>query len=91
MDVPLKLIHTVTPDTTKLSLSVSRPLRRYELDSRQLKTVADKKFELWTRSEQSSNSHWHTIHDKDRIVLLCLPGDVNWALPLLMAPTYHVP
>jgi len=30
-------------------LSVSRPLRRCELDSRQLKTVADRKFEVLTR------------------------------------------
>jgi len=41
----LKLIHTATPDTTTV-LSVSRPLRRCELDSRQLKTVADRKFEV---------------------------------------------
>ena len=30
----------------KTVLSVSRPLRRYELDFRQLKTVADRKFEV---------------------------------------------
>ena len=53
-------------------LSVSRPLRRCELDSRQLRTVADRKFEVWTRSEQSSNSHRHTGHDTDRTVLSCL-------------------
>ena len=41
----------------KAVLSVSRPLRRCELDSRQLKTVADRKFEIGTRSEQSSNLH----------------------------------
>jgi len=42
----------------KTVLSVSRPLRRCELDSRQLKTVADRKSEDWTRSEQLlSNSH----------------------------------
>ena len=56
----------------KTVLSVSRPLRRCELDSRQLKTVADRKFEVWTRSEQSSNSHRHTRHDTDRTVLSCL-------------------
>jgi len=41
----LKLIHTVTHARhDKTVLSVSRPLRRCELDSRQLKTVADRKF-----------------------------------------------
>ena len=44
--------------------SVSRPLRRCELDSRQLKTVADRKSEVWIRLQQSSNSHRHTRHDK---------------------------
>jgi len=44
--------------------SVSRPLRRCELDSRQLKTVADRKSEVWTRIQQSSNSYRHTRHDK---------------------------
>ena len=38
------------------------------------------KFEVWTRSEQSTNSHGHTRHDTDRTVLSCLAGDVNWAL-----------
>ena len=47
----------------KTVLSVSRPLRRCELDSTQLKTVADRKFEVWTRSEESSNSHWHARQD----------------------------
>jgi len=56
-------------------LSVSRPLLRCELDSRQHKTVVDRKFDVWTRSEQSSNSH-----DADRTVLSCLAGSVNWAL-----------
>jgi len=42
----LKLIYTVKPDTKKTVLSVSRPLRWCELDSRQLKTVADRKFEV---------------------------------------------
>ena len=32
---------------------MSRPLRRCELDSRQLGTVADSKFDVWTRSMQS--------------------------------------
>ena len=56
----------------KTVLSVSRPLRRCELDFRQLKTVAERKFDVWTRSEQSSNSHRHTRHDADRTVLSCL-------------------
>ena len=56
----------------KTVLSVSRPFRRGELDSRQLKTVADRKFEVWTRSQQSSSSQRHTRHDTDRTVLLCL-------------------
>ena len=38
----------------KTVLSVSRPLRRCELDSRQLKTDADRKSEVRTRSQQSS-------------------------------------
>jgi len=59
---------------------VSRPLRRCELASRQLKTVADRKFEVWTRSEQSSSSHRHSRHDTDRTVLSCLAGGVNGAL-----------
>jgi len=41
----LKLIHTATSDTTTV-LSVSRPFRRCELDSRQLKTVADRRSEV---------------------------------------------
>jgi len=65
--------------------SVSRPLRRCELDSRQLKTVADKKFEVWTRSEQSSNSRRHTRHDTDRTVLSRLVGGVNSALRPLVS------
>jgi len=76
---PLDLTHTLTANShrharhDKTVLSVSRPLRRCELGSRQLKTVADRKFEFWTRSEQqSSNSHRHTRHDTDRTVLSCL-------------------
>ena len=53
-------------------LSVWRPLRRRELDFRQPKTVADRKFEVWTRPEQLSSSHRHTGHDSDRTVLSCL-------------------
>ena len=34
-------------------------------------------WEVWTRSEQSSNSHRHTRHDTDRTVLSCLAGGVN--------------
>ena len=52
----------------KTVLSVSRPPRRCELDSRQLKTVADRTFEDWTRSEQSSDSH-QTRHRQDRRVV----------------------
>jgi len=52
----------------KTVLSVSRPLRRCELDSRQVKTENV----IWTRSEQSFSSHRHTRHDTDRAVLLCL-------------------
>jgi len=47
----LKLIHTAAYRHDKTVLSVSRPLRRCELDSRQLKTVADRKSEVSTRSE----------------------------------------
>jgi len=25
------------------------------------------------------SSHWHTRHDRDRTVLSCLVGGVNWA------------
>ena len=56
----------------KTVLPVSRPLLRCELDPRQLKTVADRKFEVSAYSEQSSNSHRHTRHDTDRTVLSCL-------------------
>ena len=45
--------------------SVSHLLWQCELDSRQLETVADRKSEVWTRSEQLSNSHRHTRHDTD--------------------------
>ena len=62
----------------KTVLCVSRPLRRWELDSRQLKTVADRKSEVWTRQWRLSNSHRHAAHD--RTVLSCLGGGVNWAL-----------
>jgi len=55
----------------KTVLSVSRPLWRCELDGRQLKTVADRKFEVWTRSEQSSNKQLthQTRHRQDRLVV----------------------
>ena len=56
----------------KTVLPVSRPLLRCELDPRQLKTVADRKFEVQAHTEQSSNSHRHTRHDTDRTVLWCL-------------------
>jgi len=71
------LIHAVTPDTTKLSSRVlfGGRLKCFQFTrqhSRQLKTVADRKFEVWTRWEQSSNPHRHTRHDTDMTVLLCL-------------------
>jgi len=56
----------------KTVLSVSRTLRRCELDSRQFKTVADRKFEVRTRLEQSYNSHRHIRHGTDKTVLSCL-------------------
>ena len=49
----------------KTVLSVSRPLRRCELDSRLLRTVAEGKSGVWTHSEQLSNSHRHARHDPD--------------------------
>jgi len=51
----------------KTVLSVSRPLRRFELDSRQHKTVADRE-ELKDKHDQS-NRPIHTGHDTDRTVL----------------------
>ena len=62
----------------KTVLSVSCPLRRCESDSRPLKTVADRRCEVWTRSEQLSNSHRRAGHDTDRTVLSRLAGGVNW-------------
>ena len=55
----------------KTVLSVSRPLRWWcELDSRQLATVGDRKFEVRTRSEQSSSDRQHqTRHRHDRFGL----------------------
>jgi len=69
------------PRQTRQNCLCLCPHQRCELDSRrrQLKTVADRKFEVGTRSQQSSNSHRHTRHDTDRIVLSCLAGGVNWA------------
>ena len=60
----------VIPDKTVLSVSCLS--RRCELDSRRLKTVADRKYEVKTRSEQSSNSHRHSRHDKS-VVRACRP------------------
>jgi len=64
------------PGTMSLCLyymSVSHLPRWCELDShRQLKTVVERKFEVRTRSEQSSNSHGHARHDTDKTVLSCL-------------------
>ena len=54
----------------KTVLSVSRPLRRCQLDSRQLKSVADRKFEVGKHVQ--SNRPIHTRHDTDRTVLSCL-------------------
>jgi len=73
----LKLIHTAMPDRTK-NLSVSCLTRRCKLDSRQLKTVADRKFEVWTHSEQCSSSHRRTRHDTDRTVLSYVSSVAVW-------------
>ena len=56
----------------KTVLCVSRPLRWCELDSRQLKIVADKK--IWSLNTfwTSSSSYRHARHDTDRTVLSCL-------------------
>jgi len=71
----VKLIHTATPARhDKTVLSVSRSL---ELDSRQLKTVADRKLEVCTRSDQSPNSHRHVRHDTDRTVFRVWCGGGN--------------
>jgi len=42
----VKLIYTAKPDTTKQSFQCRVRLRRCELDPRQLKTVAGRKFEV---------------------------------------------
>ena len=67
-----KNIHIVTPDTTKLFLSVSRPLQRCELDSRQFKTDADGKFEhvlnTFRAIVQFTLAH-QTRHRQDRLVV----------------------
>ena len=57
----LKLIHTATPDKTKLSC-----LCRFRFGAVNwiVKTVADWKFEVRTRSQQSSNLHRDTRDDK---------------------------
>jgi len=57
------------PDITVLFVSCLS--RRCELDSRRIETVANRKFKVWSRSQQSSNSHQHTRHDTDRTVLSC--------------------
>jgi len=62
------------PDKTVLSLS--RPLRRCELDSRQLKTVAHRKLEVWTRSEQFTLD---TTKTGPSCRVWC--GAVNWVSP----------
>jgi len=64
----------------KTVLSVSRPLRRHELDCRQLVTVADRKSEVGTRSDSRPIHIGHTRHDTDRTVLSFLAGGVNWVL-----------
>jgi len=57
----LKLIHTATPDKTKLSC-----LCRFRFGAVNwiVKTVADWKFEVRTRSQQTSNLHRDTRDDK---------------------------
>ena len=58
--------------------SVSRPLRRCELDSRQLRRLSptDRTYDVRTRSQLSSSSH---RHDRDRTILSCLAAGVNRA------------
>ena len=68
----------------KTVLSVSRTLRRCELDSRQLQTVADRKVSSLNTLRaivQFTPSH-QTRHRQGR-VLPYLAGDVNWALDTL--------
>jgi len=67
----------------KTVLSVSRPQWRYELHSGQLKTVADRKFEVWTRSEQSSNLYRPGTVDTTQTGPSCRVwcGGVNWVGP----------
>ena len=58
--------------------SVSRPLRRCELDSRQLRRLSptDRTYDVRTRSQRSSRSR---RHDRDRTILSCLAAGVNRA------------
>jgi len=58
--------HHARPDRTVLSVSCLS--RRCEFDSRRLKTVADRKCEVGTRSEQSSSSH-RTRHRQHCLVV----------------------
>ena len=66
----LKLIHTATPDKTKLSC-----LCRFRFGAVNwiVKTVADWKFEVRTRSQQSSNLHRDTRDDKT-VAPACRPS-----------------
>ena len=67
----LKLIHTALQDTTKLTcLSYVRfgGMNWIPNNSR----LSPIELEVWTRSEQSSNSRRHTRHNTDRTILSCL-------------------
>ena len=70
--------HQTRHDNTVLS--VSRPLRRCELNSRQLNTVADRN--LKSEHVQSNRPIYTRAPDttQDRTVLWCLAGGVSWAL-----------
>ena len=65
-DRMLQLIHTATPDTTKLSCLCRVRFGGVNWIS------GNSRLNVWTRSEQSSNSHRHIRHDTNRTVLSCL-------------------
>ena len=74
----------------KTVLSVSRPLRRCELNSRQLKTVVDGKLgSLNTLIAIVQFTPARHRHDMDRTVL-CLAGGVNWPLGTRYRGEVHV-
>jgi len=67
----LKLIHTSLQDTTKLSCLcyVRFGGMNWIPNNSRLSPI---ELEVWTRSEQSSNSRRHTRHNTDRTILSCL-------------------